>query len=68
VARQLWRDSLGSFRKYLNARWKQLGFASTRMAQRYAAAALVMTQVGEHYARARPMLCTSLARAVYAAP
>jgi hypothetical protein len=48
----LWRESLGSFRKYLKSRWKELGFVSATMAHRYATAALVMTQVGAGMTRA----------------
>jgi hypothetical protein len=51
----LWRESVCSFRKHLDVRWKELGFASARMAQRYAAAALGMTQVGGGTTRARPL-------------
>ena len=51
----LWRESVDSFRKHLDVRWKELGFASARMAQRYAAAALGMTQVGWGTTRARPL-------------
>jgi hypothetical protein len=51
----LWSESLGSFKTYLNARWKELGFVCARMAQRYAAAALVMSQVGGEAERARPV-------------
>jgi len=51
----LWRESVGSFKKHLDVQWKELGFASARMGQRFAAAALVKTQVGGGTTRALPL-------------